>query len=325
MKPKLFKCFVKDVENLYYKTRLSSIEDCFIRLSQEAEQVDALDFIRWLNSEKKVKGKNSVYRYVTSPELFTVFDYLYDLTTRFKSIESAPGKFRMELFNQNPKLIEMINTLNVFLNDNDINSILLPFQSVIQLISKIFPIPPRDELMIKKDLQVIDQYYNRQQSKQNETSKDLFGFLLNKFGQDIGMALENIGRKDLADKIVSGKILFRPDLLSKIIEFGYVDPVMGEKIKNIVSNAIYKDPQDAYEYIKREALDFVGSIDKKQYDEKQRVEMMQNDVENFQSGSGITQQKINPIDIESSKWLHPRSIAIISTVLYVLYKKIAKI
>ena len=62
MKPKLFKYFVKDVENLYYKTRLSSIEDCFIRLSQEAEQVDALDFIRWLNSEKKVKGKNSVYR-----------------------------------------------------------------------------------------------------------------------------------------------------------------------------------------------------------------------------------------------------------------------
>jgi hypothetical protein len=271
-----------------------------------------------------VKGKNSVYKYVTSPELFTVFDYLYDLTTRFKSIESAPGKFRMELFNQNPKLIEMINTLNVFLNDNDVSSILLPFQSVIQLVSKIFPIPPRDELMIKKDLQIIAQYYNRQQLQQEEISKDMFGILLNKFSQDIGMALENIGRKDLADKIVSGKILFRPDLLSQIIPVGYVDFAMGDKIREILSNSGYgnKSPESVYEYIKKEALDFVGAIDKKQYDLNQGRDVMRGDMDSLQKGQEIQDTKRLPLNITETQWLHPRVLAVISATLYALYKKI---
>lgn len=324
MNSKLFKDFIRDVGNLYYKTRLSSIEDCFIRLSQEVEQIDILDFVRWLGSEKKSTGKDSIRKNIAIPELFDVFNYLYDITVRFKSVQNDLGKFRKEVFNQNPRLIEIIATMNTLLDDYSVNSILLPFQSAIQLISKVFPIPPYDEAMVRRDLQVIIQAYGHRIEQQADTLKDLFIILLNRFSQDIGKALENIGRKDLADKVMSGKILYRPDLLSQILQVGNIDFVMGDKIRDIISNALHKNrnPDAIYEYIKKEALDFVGAIDKKQYDLQRDKDIEQGDLEEIQKGQGLQKSKGLPVDVTESQWLQPRSLAIISATLYALYKKI---
>lgn len=324
MNPNLFKGFVKDIENLYYKTRLSSIENCFIRLSQGLDRIDIVEFNAWLNGEKRSKGKkDSIYSNIGIVEVLDALEYLYSVMVRYGAIQKDTGRFRSELFNLPPKVIEIISTMKELLGDSSVNGILLPFQPSIELICKIFPIPPYDVGMVKRDLQVIINAYNNKQAQQIDSLRDLFMSLLNKFSLDIGKALEKVGRKDLADKIISGKIMFRPDLLAQILPVGNIDYVMGDKVRDIVSHIMYsnKNPEAVYEYIKKEALDFVGTIDKKQYELQRGYEEMEEDIEEMKQEKMPKTTKKQPMDITESQWLHPRSLAIISSTLFSLYKK----
>lgn len=325
MNSKIFKNFTKDISDLYCATKIASIEDCFIRLSEVSNGIDAISLIRWLNVEKKSKGTNSIRRQIATPELFDVFEYLYSLLSRIKSIQGDLSKFRIEVFNQNPKFIEIINTMNDLLKDYSARSILYPFEPAISLVSRVFPIPAHNEEMIKKDIQLIAQVYESRLAEQEESIKNLFIILLDRFSQDVGQALIDVGRKDLSDKITSGKILYRPDLLSKVIQVGHVDFVMGDKIRNMISHIIYESrtPEASYQYIKKEALDFVGVIDKKQYGQEQDENKMQEDLTSLQKGSPLPNTKPNLINITSSQLLQPRSLAIISAILYALYLKVS--
>ena len=212
MNPYEFKEFVTDVRNLYLLTKIPSIENCFLKLAAFEKKIDAIDFIRWIEQEKKSKQKNKLENIISTKELPYIFSYLYRCQSRLDFFTKNPSELKKELFKHDPRIIEIIATLNSLLTDYSVNGILLPFKDSIGLICKAVPFKPFQPEIIKRDLEIIYKDYNSFLHQQVEELQDLFVKLLNRFSADIGNALTKIGRKDLAQKIMSGKILFRPDL-----------------------------------------------------------------------------------------------------------------
>ena len=324
MNLRLVKEFANDLKDLYCKTRVSAVEDCFIKLSQYSEKIDALDFISWLNAESRSKGKSSVLQNLSEPDIIDAFKYLYSINSRFRALQNNSEQLRKEIFNVDPHIIEIVATMRSFIDDASVKSILEPFSHSIQLVCSIFSPEPYNADMIKRDLGVLVSAYSRRLTQKENDLKSLFGFLLNKFSYDVGKALTDIGRQALADKIINGKILFRPDLLSQVLSVGHIDYVMGDKIRDMLSKISYmsQSQESVYNYIKRDALDFVGTIDKKQHEPKRQQDIMDKDLEGLQQGKGLLQPSSTPMDITKEQWLQPRSLAIISATLYALYRHI---
>ena len=329
MNPILFKNFVKDVGELYCKTHVASIEDCFIRLSQATNNTDITDFMAWIGDQKK--SKSGVKSLLAQPNIILpAFEYVANVNTRVNAINKdtkASDEFQQQLFTHNPQEIEFINTMASLLGDFEVSSILIPFIPAFTLIAKRSRIPPHNQEMVKKDLITLMSNYKTQQVQQAETLKESFVVLLNKFSQDVGKALENIGRKDLADKIVGGKLLFRPDLLSQVVQIGHVDPYMGEKVNEIVRHCFYEargNVEAMYDYIKREALDFVGAIDKRYQNVQQETQQADQDLASIQQGKGLNDKTPSSINTNDIELLQPRSLAMISTTLYALYRRLQR-
>jgi len=330
MKPNtIFDNFLRDLSALYCKTKLASIENEFIKLAQSG--FDYNTFGSWLSSELRTSRKGSLLSKLSSPNSARCILELNNLTFEIGKIEEKD--FYPYLIKKYASDISFLNNLFNCIYVKDLYTYYSePLNLISNLISSGTIRDVKDDTLVKNleiDYRIILSEYENAKSVMVEKSKEKFLFLLNKFSNDVAGALTDIGREDLAQQILSSKILWRPDLLSTVLPMSNTNRIQGGMIGRLISDIIYKqnNPSSTYEYIKSKILDFAGVINKKDIDVLKNEYRADKDLYSMQEDKGFSDEKMESTDmnnISSDKWLDPNVLTMISSFLYGLYLQTTK-
>jgi len=343
-----FNQFVRDIGDLYCKTKLASIENLYIKLAQS---FDYSNFGSWL---KNIISSNSKVSQDFKGSLSdpNTLDYILELNNINNNWSNFSQKgtdgvlqnlvTQYQLGEKAAKIPRLFNGI--------ITSALVPklytlypnpLKAINELINsgQLTLSADSDKVAenLKNDAELILSEYGKSKKQMKEESEKIFYFLLDRFSKDISSALQSIGRNDLAQSILSQKILWRPDLLSGILPMSESNLIQGGMLGELARNISYKTLYDngnlnsIYEQVKQSIFHFAGMIDKRNIDALRHEEMADQDLKSMQEGGkfnerqrDVKNQGTDNIDISATKWLNPEILTMISYFLYALYLQVSR-
>ena len=326
----------KDLSQLYAKTKIKSIENCFIKIAQALDS----EVKDWLSKAVKLGYKSSL----KNP---FVLDALIQLT-HLK--ESTPGitaaifvKMVMEE-DKNGKPNPLKQFLPVFISFREIanstgSAILSPYKSVLDATSNMSN--GANTASIAQDIKTLDNMFRSEldkkinspfeddmlNSKKKMTKKEKLGnlshYLKRRFSEEISLAYEKIGELDTVGFTNEPSLLGDPAQIATKMFPTYRSKasldILGERAikiaKDILNLPDLQDYDYVYNYLKNRVMLSASIIDKDQVTDFEYKHGL---------GSNTGEEKpseTNGIEVEPQSWTVSHPVILLSMVLYILGTK----
>lgn len=262
-KNKLYSEFVKDLQQLYCKTKNTKIESSYIKMAALLGH----SFIEWLNDKNSQK---SISQKIKNEEVYNTLKFLAQI------LQSGGGKidkpYVVRAVTNDTYIISVIISLSSILNDVRVSNILLPFRGVIDEINKIFHIETKNTA---EDQKVIDAKNNNvlngvlsiykfyeesdigeeisvEKKKKISLYDKRFGimrYLLNRFSRDLSAAALSSGLKEISNKFDSGILAKNANSgIGRMIEINPLSSYQYHTVIKMVDSAWNSPDPKYYDY-----------------------------------------------------------------------------
>lgn len=245
----------KDLLKLYCSVRHSSIEDSYIKLSQDyASGIDL-----WLRKNKKIKNE------LSNPN---VYDALLTLVFLRGNLSDAPKISDIaKILPNNPTHLKNVPIIISFaeLLNSESNNLLVPFKDIILKIHSSITVPVEKSMEgpseIYGDLSIINNaFLTRGSDVKTDTQKlmktrklslidqrrNMFRYLLQRFSDDLSSASDVAGFSDLAQQFRNGILSVLPPVgIGRHIE---LDPISDNQMimARKMAEYVLKYPDEKY-------------------------------------------------------------------------------
>lgn len=335
------KSFSSDLLNLYLKTRNRKVENLFITASTWFDKgVVLMHPSKWLKSNpgiKKTLHNSLVYDALIAME--SLKDGLKGLNPQRMMSEifklSGQGKI-------NISIVPIIQAFNSFLDDESIGEILDPYADIIKNLSMLPPVPGRslqgegEKEEIYSDLSTIEKEYSnaiefgeQEEIKHIKVHKmDMFSNLLQKFSSELAATFQRANMPQVAQQISRGA-LTQPNVIGNVYPLAPITSYKSEMAQHIVDEVLrnyYPSSLNRnYEFIKDQVLSGIGmkpSVEEENEDVNVEQFMEADEGERQKHYREIMQRPEKTISMTDEQWLHQPVITLLTTIFYLMRKKI---
>jgi hypothetical protein len=306
----------KDLMDLYCKTKISKVEDLYIKLAQSDNS-----FAQWLNRNKGIKNQ------LKNPTIYDALQVLIAIRNKYPSAVTTADMAKWFIGSTQARYLSSLLSFSKQLNNSDVGDLLSPFSDILMALSKF---QGGTEVDVLPDLIVIKNAFassaNLEQKvdvipqKKNKYDKmaEMFSYLFNRFSNDIAGAADKGGLTDFSREVRNGALL-KPEILGKYVDVTGTPSYMIKKTNKVLSDVTKKFDErfqnSNYEFIKEQLMYASGAVGDEEIHnlirEREKV-----DISDLTFPSNKPREKLA---VTEDQWLDPFFISMLFTFFYQFY------
>lgn len=335
--------FAKDLSQLYAKTQIRGIEDCFIKVAQALES----EVEEWLSKAITLGYKSNLKK----PEVLDTLKLLSSLKKQYPAGISAPEFIKVFVNDATSGsgssiaqgglkfFTSIIVALRQIANSGNY-AILSPYKGILDASINIPSASGADVATIDQDIITLDKLFRddmerkvnsvyddtvptKRKTSKKEKMAGMLNYLTRRFGEEISIAYEQIGQIDAAGLTEDPLTLMNPVKIIKTLFPSYPPENIRRLFEksNVISKEAMKftDPQYydyVYNYVRNSVFKEAAFITKDQYNE-----FKYDSVFMLQSLQGGEAEEMESIKVDPKYWTASYVLILLSMVLYSIAKK----
>ena len=350
---KILSSLAKDILYLYCSTNERSLENVFLRLSENFETT----LSDWLKSDLKMAD---LRKRMSNSDILDAILLLQKIKTEnpsginktnlvtkyFISNSFSSKNKKTDISTPNDNYVHIIKGFGALLSDPDVSNILSPFANIIELFD-VFTITNADNpTALVGDLRTISSGFKSyrdglvndpfeddtplkpQKLNKKQKKNGLLNYLTFKFGEEVSVAFDKINRQDISSKIRTGEgdaatnsLLLNPKAIYGLFPNMVGNPSALEANARIVVKESLKDFEPAtyektYNEIRNSIFFSSGVITYKQHQDFKYNQLVN------RGKSDATE--IESIGVDTIKWIYPSPapIQLLSLILFSMNARI---
>lgn len=315
--------FLKDINSLYYKTGLKSIERLSIRTAQSQDS----EIQKWLKSNPNIKNELSI------PEVYDALILLGKIRDKFPSSIKSSELFTY-LMSKPSSSLPVIMTFPELLQNESASDLLFPYRDIIMLTTHLSG-ETKNPKEILSDLQTIRKAIvsgiksvpstkTKKRTKQQKKI-DMFSYLIKNFSDEIASAADRSGMDELAN-VIRGGALAKPSLLEKYVPID-IDPFMQQQAHNMVKHVLTRlgdvNFVSNYNIVKERALNFSNLVNPEEllelYNKREEQINIKDLMEPDTADESVLMEDIVSLSPSDATLLNPDLLSILSAFFAVFY------
>jgi len=328
MTPDLYK-FSNDVRDLYVKTKISDVEDLFVKIAQTYEQ----NLTTWLTSKP---SKSNVKPQISNPSIYEALSVLEQVRQQYPDTFTSADLIGYKGKKPITPYLPLIASF-AYVQDEEAQSVLFPYKKIINVCATLKS-PDSGKLLmseiplenIAQDLKLIheafvnrdspkpkDEFQKTKKETKKEKKRNMFSNLLEKFSLEVQGAARRTNMNDFAIALGNG-ILANPMALKKYVSLPDANTYMWNEIRRLVKvvlrNLDRSDVQSNYNFIKERSMYFTSMISNEELTEFYKSRLGNTDFSQFMGENNLPKEPLEEetISITDAQLLNPEYLSMIT-------------